>query len=57
MIPAKINNMKKRRYDLFIFQKIEKNRALKIRRICNCSDHLFSVSYGDGFDLTFPFVI
>ena len=42
-----IINTKKRRYNLFIFQKTEKkNRILSIHKICNCSDYLFSVSYG-----------
>ena len=50
---------KKGRYDLFIFQKTEKNRTLNIHSICNYSNHLFSVSYGYIFisfisDLIFP---
>ena len=45
---------KKGRYDLFIFQKTLENRVLNIHSICNCSDYLFSVSYGYGFHLTFP---
>ena len=56
---AKISNIKKRRYNLFIFQKTEKNRILNIHSICNCSEHLFSVSYDYIFisfisDLIFP---
>ena len=55
---TKINNIKKRRYNLFIFQKTEKNRVLNIHSIRDCSDRLFSVSYGYilsyMFDLTFP---
>ena len=42
------------RYDLFIFQKTEKNRVLNIHSIAYayCSaDHLFSVSYVYGFFL------
>ena len=38
--------IKKRRYNLFIFQKTQKNTILNIHSICNYSDHLFSVSYG-----------
>ena len=49
---------KTRRYNIFIFQKTEKNKVLNIHSICNCSDHLFLVSYGYIlsfiFDLTFP---
>ena len=45
-ITAKISNIKKRKYNLFIFQKIDKNRVLNTHSISNCSDHLFSVSYG-----------
>ena len=44
--------------DKWKYQKTEKNRVLNIHSICNCSDHLFSVSYGYilsfMFDLTFP---
>ena len=53
--------LNRRRYvhwDLFIFQKTQKNRILNIHTICNYSDHLFSVSYGYILsflsDLTFP---
>ena len=41
-----INNIKKRRFNLFIFQKTGKNLILNIYSKCNCSGHLFSVSYG-----------
>ena len=40
-ITTKISNIKNRRYNLFIFQKTEKNRILNIHSICNCSDHFF----------------
>ena len=57
-IMIKINNIKKQRCNLFIFQKTEPNWILNIYSICNCSDHLFSVSYGYLLsfmsDLTFP---
>ena len=58
-ITTKISNIKKQRYNLFIFQKTEKHRILNIHSICNYSDHLFSVSYGYTFigfisDLIFP---
>ena len=43
MITAKISNIKKRRSNLFIFQKTEK--VMNTHIICNYSDHLFSVSY------------
>ena len=36
------------------YQKTEENSVLNIHSICTCSDHLFSFSYGYGFDLTFP---
>ena len=56
-ITTKINNNKKRRHNLFIFQKTGKNRGLNIHSISNCSDHLFSVTFGYilsfMFDLTF----
>ena len=58
MITTKINNIKKRRYNPFIFQKTEKKVVLNIHSMSDCSDHLFSVSYGYVlrfmFDLTFP---
>ena len=51
-------NVKKRRYNIFVFQKAEKNRILNIHSICNYSDQLFSVRYGYILiflcDLTFP---
>ena len=42
---TKINSIKKRWYNLLIFQKTDKNRLLNIHSICNYSDHFFSVSY------------
>ena len=39
---TKISNIKTRRYNLFIFQKTEKNRILNIHSICNYSDDIFS---------------
>ena len=49
----------KRRYNLFVLRKTEKNRILNTHSICNYSDHLFSVSYGYVFisftsDIIFP---
>ena len=53
----KNKRIKKRRNNLFIFQKTEKNTVLNIHSICKCSDNLSSASYGDIlsfiFDLTF----
>ena len=46
----------KRRYSLFIFQKTEKNTVLNIHSISNCSDHLFSVSYGYLLSFMFDFI-
>ena len=46
----------KQRYSLFIFQKTEKNSVLNIHSISNCSDHLFSVSYGYLLKFMFDFI-
>ena len=35
--------MKKKKNDLSIFQKVEKNRILNKCSVCNHSDHLFSI--------------
>ena len=40
----------------FSAAELNKNRILNIRSICNCFDRLFSVSYGYGFNLTFPWI-
>ena len=47
------NDKDKQWYDLFIFQKTEKNWVLNINTTCNCSDHLFSISCGYSLDLSF----
>ena len=50
------NKQYQKREDIIFsfFRKPRKIRVLNMHSICNCSNHLFSVSYGYGFDLTFP---